>query len=49
VDRSADAPRRRGVIRADDAVVGAFGRIGWEWGGTWIHSRDYQHFSASGR
>jgi len=49
VDRSADAPRRRGVIRAGDVVVRAFGRIGWEWGGTWIHSKDYQHFSASGR
>ena len=49
VDRSADAPRRRGVIRGDDAVVTAFARIGWEWGGTWVHSKDYQHFSASGR
>jgi hypothetical protein len=49
VDRSADAPRRRGVIRSGDVVVRAFGRIGWEWGGTWIHSKDYQHFSASGR
>ena len=49
VDRSADAPRRRGVIRAGDVVVRAFDRISWEWGGTWVHSKDYQHFSASGR
>jgi hypothetical protein len=49
VDRSADAPHRRGVIRTDDAVVRAFAQIGWEWGGTWIHSKDYQHFSLSGR
>jgi poly-gamma-glutamate synthesis protein (capsule biosynthesis protein) len=49
VDRSADAPRLRGVIRTDDVVVRAFARVGWEWGGTWINSKDYQHFSASGR
>lgn len=49
LDRSADGSRRRGVIRARDVVVRAFTRIGWEWGGRWIHSKDYQHFSASGR
>ena len=41
-------PPEPGVIVADDVVVRAFARIGWEWGGTWQSSRDYQHFSASG-
>jgi poly-gamma-glutamate synthesis protein (capsule biosynthesis protein) len=49
LDRSADGSRRRGVIRARDVVVRSFRRIGWEWGGRWIHSKDYQHFSESGR
>ena len=49
VDRSADGPHLRGVVRSDDVVVRAFARIGWEWGGTWRHSQDYQHFSSSGR
>ena len=49
VPRGADARPAPGVIVADDVVVRAFARIGWEWGGTWQSSRDYQHFSASGR
>ncbi len=40
---------RPGMIRADGAVVAAFGRVGWKWGGTWSSSKDYQHFSPSGR
>ncbi len=38
-----------GVITAGDAVVSAFARIGWSWGGYWAGPIDYQHFSASGR
>ena len=38
-----------GVITAGDAVVAAFARIGWSWGGYWANPIDYQHFSASGR
>jgi hypothetical protein len=49
IDRSADGSRLPGVIRADDVVVRSFARIGWGWGGTWSSSKDYQHFSASGR
>jgi D-alanyl-D-alanine carboxypeptidase len=49
LDRSADADVPRGVIRADDVVVRAFARIGWEWGGYWSSAKDYQHFSATGR
>ena len=44
-------PRSRppaGAIHAEDVVVRAFARIGWEWGGEWSTSKDYQHFSASG-
>jgi hypothetical protein len=48
IDRSARAPRHLGVIRTGDVVVRAFARIGWEWGGDWSASKDYQHFSASG-
>jgi poly-gamma-glutamate synthesis protein (capsule biosynthesis protein) len=49
IDRSARADVPRGVIRDDDVVVRAFARIGWEWGGHWSSSKDYQHFSATGR
>jgi poly-gamma-glutamate synthesis protein (capsule biosynthesis protein) len=34
------------VIRSEDLVVKAFGRIGWEWGGYGVSSKDYQHFEA---
>ena len=46
LDRSLTAP---GVIRAGDVVVRAFASIGWKWGGYWEESKDYQHFSSSGR
>jgi hypothetical protein len=49
IDRFGQAAVRAGVIRAGDVVVRAFARIGWEWGGEWSTSKDYQHFSASGR
>ena len=38
-----------GVILARGAVVTAFARIGWTWGGSWRSPKDYQHFSANGR
>lgn len=46
VDRS---KRRRGMIHRHDVVVRSFRSIGWEWGGTWRTTKDYQHFSANGR
>lgn len=46
LDRSIDVP---GLITADGGVVDAFATIGWEWGGNWESSKDYQHFSKSGR
>jgi D-alanyl-D-alanine carboxypeptidase len=37
------------MIRPGDKVVRAFAAAGWRWGGYWSGSRDYQHFSATGR
>ncbi len=48
IDRSAGAEVPRGVIADDDVVVRAFASVGWEWGGHWRSSQDYQHFSAAG-
>jgi hypothetical protein len=45
VDR---ARRRPGMAFEGGALVRAFDRIGWGWGGRWTSVRDYQHFSASG-
>jgi len=43
------ARRAAGMIHANDLVVGAFAAAGWRWGGYWSDSRDYQHFSSTGR
>ncbi len=40
---------QQGVIRDGDVVTRAFARINWKWGGDWQYSKDYQHFSSSGR
>ncbi|MGH2951525.1 MAG: M15 family metallopeptidase, partial [Solirubrobacterales bacterium] len=47
----ADCSREaEGMIHDGDQVVRAFAKAGWEWGGDWPGAtRDYQHFSASGR
>ena len=45
IDRSAGTDAAPGVVVADDAVVRAFARIGWKWGGVWDEA-DYQHFHA---
>ncbi len=39
----------RGMIIAGGVVTRAFARINWKWGGDWLHSKDYQHFSSTGR
>ncbi len=36
-----------GVITPGDDVVKAFESIGWKWGGYWVGTKDYQHFSDS--
>jgi hypothetical protein len=39
----------KGMIHSGDVVVNAFASVGWGWGGRWSGTRDYQHFSATGR
>nr|WP_231127486.1 M15 family metallopeptidase [Motilibacter aurantiacus] len=46
VDRSRDAA---GLLRAGEPAVEAFTARGWGWGGSWRSSKDYQHFSSTGR
>jgi D-alanyl-D-alanine carboxypeptidase len=41
--------RRPGMIHPGDVVVRAFAAIGWGWGGSWSGSKDYMHFSSTGR
>jgi D-alanyl-D-alanine carboxypeptidase len=43
------ARRAAGMIHGGDTVVRAFAAAGWRWGGNWSGSRDYQHFSSTGR
>jgi hypothetical protein len=43
------ARRAAGMIHSNDVVVRAFAAAGWRWGGYWSGSRDYQHFSSTGR
>jgi hypothetical protein len=38
-----------GVISRNGVVVRAFEKIGWRWGGNFATTKDYQHFSATGR
>jgi hypothetical protein len=41
--------RRPGMAYEGGALVRAFDRIGWGWGGRWTSVKDYQHFSENGR
>lgn len=45
-DRSVEV---QGGIYPGDVVTQAFAEIGWGWGGDWVNSKDWQHFSATGR
>jgi hypothetical protein len=47
IDRGRSSPAALGVIRQDDLLVREFARIGWEWGGDWVSSKDFQHVAAS--
>ncbi|MET8002942.1 M15 family metallopeptidase [Nonomuraea glycinis] len=38
----------KGVINPGDRVVRAFRQVGWEWGGDWAGTKDFQHFSKGG-
>lgn len=46
LDRSRYRP---GMAVSGGVLVRAFAAVGWQWGGRWRGSPDYQHFSASGR
>jgi len=41
VDRTQN---EKGMIQKEDCVVKAFKSRGWQWGGDWKYSKDYQHF-----
>jgi hypothetical protein len=44
-----DRRPRPGMAVEGGALVRAFAREGWKWGGRWKGTKDYQHFSADGR
>jgi hypothetical protein len=39
---------RPGMAVAGGVLVEAFASVGWQWGGRWTSTPDYQHFSATG-
>jgi hypothetical protein len=39
---------RPGMAVREGVLVRAFAAVGWQWGGRWTGSPDYQHFSATG-
>lgn len=44
-DRRSERP---GMATSGGTLVAAFAASGWQWGGRWDGSPDYQHFSANG-
>jgi D-alanyl-D-alanine carboxypeptidase len=42
------SPRRTGMIVEGDAATKAIDAAGWDWGGRWRGTKDYQHISATG-
>jgi hypothetical protein len=39
---------RPGMATLHGTLVDAFAAIGWQWGGQWVATPDYQHFSLTG-
>ncbi|HUZ43076.1 MAG TPA: M15 family metallopeptidase [Acidimicrobiales bacterium] len=39
---------RPGMATPGGTLVDAFATVGWQWGGRWTQSPDYQHFSSTG-
>ena len=39
---------RPGMAVRGGLLVGAFASVGWQWGGRWTATPDYQHFSSTG-
>jgi hypothetical protein len=37
-------PSKPGTLAANSVVVKAFLKRGWQWGGHWLTTKDYQHF-----
>ena len=46
IDRGSMESVPLGVIRVAERPVEAFARLGWEWGGNWATTKDWQHFAA---
>ena len=46
LDRTSVMP---GLIKSDDLIIRLFREAGWKWGGHWRNSKDYQHFSLTGK
>ena len=44
-----DRSPRPGVITSGGPVVRSLATAGYQWGGYWTNSKDYQHFSTTGR
>jgi hypothetical protein len=42
------SPYRPGMAVPGGQLVEAFASVGWQWGGRWTSSPDYQHFSKTG-
>jgi hypothetical protein len=42
------SPYRAGMAVPGGQLVKAFAAVGWQWGGRWTGSPDYQHFSSTG-
>jgi peptidoglycan L-alanyl-D-glutamate endopeptidase CwlK len=40
---------KKGTILKNSNIVRLFESINWKWGGNWKWSKDYQHFSVTGR
>jgi hypothetical protein len=48
-DERKAARNKPGMILPDSAITKAFKKAGWGWGGDWKGTKDYQHFSATGK
>jgi hypothetical protein len=40
---------RPGMSTPSGVLVEAFASVGWQWGGRWVGTPDYQHFSVNGK
>jgi hypothetical protein len=45
----ARADVRPGMATPGGTLVDAFASVGWQWGGAWATTPDYQHFSVNGK